>query len=53
MCRIVVVAVVGFEDRLDGSCEQAGDAKCEGEAGVVPAGLEGVDGLAGNVEPVG
>src|SRR5580698_10303580 len=41
------------EDRLDGLAEQAGDLEGERQAGVVFAGLDGVDALARDVEPPG
>jgi hypothetical protein len=43
----------GVEDRLDRPAEEAGDAECEGQAGVVLACLDGVDGLAGDAEVFG
>src|ERR1700751_3214711 len=42
-----------FEDLLDGEGEDFGDAEGEGERGVVAAGLDGVDALAGDVELLG
>lgn len=45
--------VVELEDRFDGLCEQTGDAEGERQAGVVATGLQGVDRLPGDLQPVG
>ena len=41
------------EDGLDGAVKEAGEFEGEREAGIVFAGLDGVDGLAGDLEFLG
>jgi hypothetical protein len=41
------------EDGLDGGFEETGEFEGQWEAGVVLAGLDGVDGLAGDLEAFG
>lgn len=47
------VRAVGQKDLLDGQAEDVGDGERQGQAGVVTLGLDGVDGLSGDVAPVG
>src|SRR6185295_15594463 len=46
-------ALLGVEDLLDRQPEEAGDAKGQGEAGVVLSGFDGVDGLARDLQTLG
>jgi hypothetical protein len=41
-----------IEDRFDGPVEEAAESQREGEAGIVPAGLDAVDGLTGHSQPI-
>jgi hypothetical protein len=41
------------EDGFDGGFEETGEFEGQGEAGIVLAGLNGVDGLAGDLEAFG
>ena len=47
------VRPVGKEDFLDRQVKNVGDGERQGQAGVVPLGLDGVDCLAGDLAPVG
>ena len=51
-CRRTALGLVG-EDGLDSGVEEAGEFEGEGKAGVVFSGLDGVDGLAGDLEFLG
>ena len=44
---------VRTEDFLDGQAEGGGDGERQGQAGIVPLGFDGVDGLPGDLAPVG
>lgn len=44
---------VRTEDFLDGQAEDVGDGERQRQAGIVPLGFDGVDGLPGDVAPVG
>src|SRR5690349_2665504 len=50
---VVRRGLVRVEDLLDGEAENAGDGEGQREAGIVPSGLDGVDGLPGDLAPVG
>lgn len=45
--------IIGEEQRLDRLAEYVGDLESEGQARVIAAGLDRIDGLAGHVQPVG
>ena len=46
-------SVPGTEDLFDRMSEERGDLEGEREAGIVPAGFDGVDGLALDAQPLG
>ena len=45
-------AAVGIEDVLDAPLEQARDLECQGESGIVLAGLDGVDRLLRDLQAI-